>query len=119
MKFLAAPGKNPKGTNRDMLLIDIKVPKYLFTLWNGHIYFFICFHHVPAKFNEMMGSRISLIVILFLSLTASVHGQDKKQVINEIIKEANENSHLENLAYEITDLIGPRLVGTPQMQQAH
>ncbi|HEY1022022.1 MAG TPA: M20/M25/M40 family metallo-hydrolase, partial [Flavisolibacter sp.] len=36
-----------------------------------------------------------------------------------IVKEATENSQLEKLAHELMDGIGPRLVGTPQMQQAH
>lgn len=41
------------------------------------------------------------------------------RVIDEIVEEANENSQLERLAHELLDVIGPRLVGTPQMQQAH
>ncbi len=36
-----------------------------------------------------------------------------------IIKEATENSQLENIANELFNGIGPRLVGTPKMQQAH
>ena len=36
-----------------------------------------------------------------------------------IEKEANENSQLERLAHEMLDVVGPRLVGTPQMKQAH
>ncbi|MEO5650165.1 MAG: M20/M25/M40 family metallo-hydrolase [Ginsengibacter sp.] len=40
-------------------------------------------------------------------------------VINSIVKEATENSQLENLAHELMDKIGPRLVGSPKMQQAH
>jgi carboxypeptidase Q len=40
-------------------------------------------------------------------------------IVERIIKEANENSHLEKLAYELIDSIGPRLVGTPQMTKAH
>ena len=40
-------------------------------------------------------------------------------VIKSIIDEATNNSQLENLAHELFDVVGPRLVGTPQMQQAH
>ena len=40
-------------------------------------------------------------------------------VIQNIVKEAMENSQLETLAHELLDQIGPRLVGTPQMQQAN
>lgn len=36
-----------------------------------------------------------------------------------LIKEATENSQLENLANELMNGIGPRLVGSPKMQQAH
>lgn len=58
-----------------------------------------------------------MVLLLFLSL--SLHAQDKKQIIEEIVREATENSQLERLGYEITDLLGPRLVGTPEMQKAH
>ena len=40
-------------------------------------------------------------------------------VIQNIVKEAMNNSQLEKLAHELFDGIGPRLVGTPQMQQAN
>lgn len=39
-------------------------------------------------------------------------------IVTSIVKEATENSHLEKLAHELVDGIGPRLVGTPQMIQA-
>ncbi len=65
-----------------------------------------------------MLSNIKLLVVLML-LSVNLYAQDKKQIIKDIVKEATENSQLEKLAYEITDLIGPRLVGTPQMQKAH
>lgn len=59
-----------------------------------------------------------LLLLLFLSSTLSF-AQDQKTVIDNIIKEANENSQLKVLAHELTDVIGPRLVGTPQMMKAH
>src|SRR5207253_2598283 len=40
-------------------------------------------------------------------------------LVLSIVKEANENSQLEKLAHELFDVIGPRLVGTPQMKQAN
>lgn len=40
-------------------------------------------------------------------------------VVQKMIDEATQNSQLKNLAHELLDQIGPRLVGTPQMQQAH
>ncbi len=45
--------------------------------------------------------------------------QAQNEVIEKIIKEATENSQLEVLGHELLDGIGPRLVGSPQMQQAH
>ena len=45
--------------------------------------------------------------------------QSKDPVVQNIIKEANENSQLEKLGHELMDVIGPRLVGTPQMKQAN
>lgn len=55
---------------------------------------------------------------LFIS-TSSIFSQEKNKVVDGIVKEAYENSHLKNLAHELMDDIGPRLVGTPQMQKAH
>ena len=43
----------------------------------------------------------------------------KDPIVEAIIKEATENSQLEKLGHELMDGIGPRLVGTPKMQQAH
>lgn len=58
--------------------------------------------------------------LLFLfSSTITLQAQATKVVIDNIIKEANENSHLELLAHELLDVVGPRLVGTPQMKNAH
>ena len=61
------------------------------------------------------------IISAFLFVFAfSVFGQDQQtQVVDAIIAEANENSQLERLAHELLDVIGPRLVGTPEMKQAH
>ncbi|MGK7390188.1 MAG: M20/M25/M40 family metallo-hydrolase [Candidatus Cyclobacteriaceae bacterium M2_1C_046] len=58
------------------------------------------------------------IVILFLLMQVQFLVA-QEQVVQNIVKEATENSQLEQLAYELMDVIGPRLVGTPEMQQAH
>ncbi|RYD88015.1 MAG: peptidase M28, partial [Sphingobacteriales bacterium] len=50
---------------------------------------------------------------------STANAQSSDPVIDNIVKEANQNSQLEKLAHELMDGIGPRLVGTPQMQQAH
>ncbi len=61
------------------------------------------------------------LLSLFISLlfVNQVFAQGKNPIIEQIVKEANENSQLEKMAHELFDEIGPRLVGTPQMQQAH
>lgn len=64
--------------------------------------------------------RFGLATFVFLLILSSgLYAQNQKEVVEKIVKEATENSQLEKLAYELTDLIGPRLVGTPQMQHAH
>lgn len=45
--------------------------------------------------------------------------QSRNTVVDAMVKEATENSQLKPLAHELLDVIGPRLVGTPQMMQAH
>ncbi|UEG52235.1 M20/M25/M40 family metallo-hydrolase [Mucilaginibacter daejeonensis] len=55
--------------------------------------------------------------VALLLATGTVHAQNS--VIDQIVKEGNENSQLEKLAHELLDGIGPRLVGTPQMLKAN
>lgn len=45
--------------------------------------------------------------------------QKDSAIINAIINEATNNSQLRNIAHELFDKIGPRLVGSPKMQQAN
>lgn len=66
-----------------------------------------------------MKKTISYLFLLVLLSSNLTYAQVKNPVVENIIKEANENSALEPLAHELLDVIGPRLVGTPQMQQAH
>ena len=48
-----------------------------------------------------------------------VEDGSKDMVVENIIDEVNNSSQLANLAHELFDVIGPRLVGTPQMKNAH
>jgi len=61
---------------------------------------------------------MQLLLAFALLLSGNIYAQDTNPVIDGIVKEANENSQLENLAHELLDVIGPRLVGTPQMEHA-
>lgn len=63
--------------------------------------------------------RPLLFLMVFLLWGTPGFLQVKDPVVDAMVKEANENSQLEKLAHELVDVIGPRLVGTPQMQQAH
>ncbi|CAM4073430.1 M20/M25/M40 family metallo-hydrolase [Gillisia limnaea] len=66
-----------------------------------------------------MKKTLLLFTACTLMLFPPLHAQETDQVIENIIKEANENSQLENLGHQLMDVIGPRLVGTPEMKQAH
>ena len=66
-----------------------------------------------------MKKLLTSSLLLFLFAPVSLVAQEKDKVIEDIINEAYSNSQLESLAHELLDDIGPRLVGTPQMQQAH
>ena len=59
-----------------------------------------------------------LLFVLGMAVV-TVQAQTADDVVKNIEKEANENSQLEILAHELMDVIGPRLVGTPQMKQAN
>lgn len=59
------------------------------------------------------------LLVPALLLTAALRAQDPDPVVAQIEKEAIENSQLQTLAHQLMDVIGPRLVGTPQMQAAH
>lgn len=59
-------------------------------------------------------------MLMFLILPLGfVSAQDTDAMVEQIVLEATENSQLEKLAHELLDVIGPRLVGTPQQQKAH
>lgn len=66
-----------------------------------------------------MRKQIAALVTVLLIIAGSAIAQDRDTLIQSIVDEANNNSQLEMLAHELLDVIGPRLVGTPQMQQAH
>ncbi len=40
-------------------------------------------------------------------------------VVKSFVEEVENNSQLEELAFELIDVIGPRLVGSPGMEQAN
>jgi hypothetical protein len=67
-----------------------------------------------------MKKLFSLVLILGIVPLSFCFAQSKDSLgVASIIKEANENSQLEKMANELFNGIGPRLVGSPKMQQAH
>lgn len=64
-------------------------------------------------------SKILLLFIVWMAYAPGTFAQSKDAVVEAMVKEATDNSQLEKLAHELVDVIGPRLVGSPQMQQAH
>lgn len=59
------------------------------------------------------------ITSVLLSMPFIFLAQSEKQLAQQIVDEVYSNSQLEQLSHELMDKIGPRLVGTPQMKQAH
>jgi hypothetical protein len=68
---------------------------------------------LPVFARYLTGFCIAIIVLSVNKVVA------QSAIVDNIVKEGNSNSQLENLAHELFDKIGPRLVGTPQMQQAN
>lgn len=66
-----------------------------------------------------MKKTIKLMLASAMLFTVQNQAQSSDVVVNSIVNEATENSQLERLAHELIDVIGPRLVGTPQMKQAN
>jgi len=62
---------------------------------------------------------LGLTAFVSVTLNAQNFQQNKQAVYNQIINEVETNNQLEHLAFELLDEIGPRLVGSPQMEQAH
>ena len=62
---------------------------------------------------------LSTLLLFSFLFTGGVAVAQEDEVIENIIKEAEQNSQLKELAHELLDSIGPRLVGTPQMRNAH
>ncbi|MFU8812815.1 MAG: M20/M25/M40 family metallo-hydrolase [Balneolaceae bacterium] len=63
--------------------------------------------------------RIFILFFVFVWAGLSVQAQTQQEVVDRIVEMADHDSHLEMLAHQLLDVIGPRLVGTPQMQHAH
>ena len=68
------------------------------------------------SFNRTIKHSLLGIALILSSLTLA---QTQDPLVEAIVKEGTANSQLKTYAFELLDEIGPRLVGTPQMMQAH
>lgn len=66
-----------------------------------------------------MKKSLYLFLAVFVFIPNIISAQNTEKVVEAMVQEATENSHLEKLAHELLDVIGPRLVGTPQQLKAH
>lgn len=84
--------------------------------------FTIYFKQMGQK-THMMFTLVALLLISTTGMAQFRGGMFQPPpldpVVEQIVKEVNENSQLEQLAHELLDIVGPRLVGTPQMQNAN
>ncbi|HEV7333352.1 MAG TPA: M20/M25/M40 family metallo-hydrolase [Flavisolibacter sp.] len=64
--------------------------------------------------------RRTVFLFLFFVAAQTLTAQNKDaEMVQQIVREATENSQLKALGHQLMDGIGPRLVGTPKMKQAH
>lgn len=64
------------------------------------------------------------LTLLFLSSQIAFAQQNPNTeklnpIVQNIVNEVNTNSQVENLAFELLDVIGPRLVGSPVMEKSN
>jgi hypothetical protein len=58
--------------------------------------------------------------LLFVTSANVATAQGKDSIfVKQVVQEASNNSQLQTLGHQLVDVIGPRLVGTPQMDAAH
>ena len=72
--------------------------------------------NIPNYLHRKAVSVTAVFVIIGFLTATSVSAQS---VIDAIVKEETDNSQLKQLAHELFDQIGPRLVGTPLMKKAN
>ena len=66
-----------------------------------------------------MNKQLLFFLLFFIGSIINLKAQTTEEIVAAIEKEGTENSQLEELAYQLMDYNGPRLVGTPEMKSAH
>lgn len=72
----------------------------------------------PSNFFPALQKTSTLVLGVIFFISAAAQKPDSV-VLQQIVNEESTNSQLKTLGHELLDVIGPRLVGTPQMQKAH
>lgn len=63
--------------------------------------------------------KLSILSACAILITSITFAQTTEEMVERIVKEGTESSQLKVLAHELMDVVGPRLVGTPQQKKAH
>jgi len=66
----------------------------------------------------MKRNRLFTLLLFILTFALGI-SQTTQETVDKIVSEGTSNSQLEVLAHELMDVVGPRLVGTPQMKHAN
>jgi carboxypeptidase Q len=74
---------------------------------------------LSTKHLQTSARNLTLFCLAAAAGLQGAEAQTQDPVVAAIVKEATDNSQLEKLGHELLDKIGPRLVGTPLMQQAN
>ena len=75
---------------------------------------------LPGNWGRRLFTNLLFLATPFMGIGQQAAEQTPADSrIAQIITEATEDSQLEQLAHQLLDVIGPRLVGSPQMEQAH
>lgn len=103
--------------------------QYKFRFLSGLIKNPYILYFMKRTYLTYIFSKRVLGYTLFFSFFTLDHGfaQNRSQqgsqvlepIVQKIVAEANHNSQLESLAFELLDVVGPRLVGTPGMTRAN
>jgi carboxypeptidase Q len=75
--------------------------------------------HYRSSLFALLPKRAITLGFMALTINSAVAQNKDAEMVQQIVKEATDNSQLQTLGHQLVDVIGPRLVGTPQMQQAH
>ena len=84
-----------------------------------YIHFLLTFKYMKKDKTLRISYTGCITKLLLVSCIFLANNLSAQTVVEKIVQEENSHSQLQTLAHELFDKIGPRLVGTPQMQKAN